>query len=322
MALFMSLAIIVGFSTICFAENDAEETAIDSYVDFNIDVTIDWDIGDSTVKPESITLYLYKISNGYTTELIRTEVISMDDEGNYTVQETTKTADLFEISKNDDGTYTYTFIVKIIPSEEDYTYSLIEESIDGYITTYSDLEKDSDGNYAMTITNSQSQLLVNVIDDSDEYISGIGMQILNNDGEVVYEWTSSGDTDIIYGLTIGETYTIHADSAPSTYDSSTKILYTYQLAEDLEFTFANGDSYTLTNINVWVADAYDDGYYDGEDVDSSSVSIDEDNATETSTDTSDHETATSDQTIILIFMVIGLVAIAGIYTNIKRIKKL
>ena len=69
----------------------------------------------------------------------------------------------------------------------------------------------------------------NIIGDKE--IEGAKMQIVDDEGNVVEEWTSSDKPHFIEGkLTAGKRYTLHEESAPDG----------YVVAADIQFTVSDG----------------------------------------------------------------------------------
>ena len=83
---------------------------------------------------------------------------------------------------------------------------------DGSVTT--DLKKDEQGNYL--IEDEQLHVNVSKVDaTTGKKVEGATIQILDQDGKVVDEWTSDGTShDFGSKLEAGKTYTFHEDGAP------------------------------------------------------------------------------------------------------------
>lgn len=65
-------------------------------------------------------------------------------------------------------------------------------------------------------------------DQNEDYVVGAHMQLLDADGKIIDEWTTTiGTHEIVANLIVGQKYIIHEVSAPAG----------YKIAEDIEFTF-------------------------------------------------------------------------------------
>ena len=87
----------------------------------------------------------------------------------------------------------------------------------------------------------KTELVKTDITGTDE-VPGAVMQVLDKDGNVVVEWTSTNKSYKIEGLTDGETYTLHEQSAPEGYVLRTS---------DVEFTVNGKDEQTLVMENKY-----------------------------------------------------------------------
>ena len=103
--------------------------------------------------------------------------------------------------------------------------------------------KDSDGNTVdlkdglLPIENEMVTAKVNKVDIADEKaLSGATLQVLDKDGRVVEEWVSDGKDHEIKGLIIGETYTLHEETAPDGYTAAAD--ETFSIDENGEVTYS------------------------------------------------------------------------------------
>ena len=143
---------------------------------------------------------------------------------------------------------------EIISEEYDFdgnalTFLLTSDSnTEGYgyyaVISHTDIVvKDSDGNIVdfkdglLPIENEMVTAKVNKVDIADgKALSGAKLQILDKDGRVVEEWVSDGKDHEIKGLIIGETYTLHEETAPDGYTAAAD--ETFSIDENGEVTYS------------------------------------------------------------------------------------
>ena len=151
--------------------------------------------------------------------------------------------DVVKVNGNEDGLYTTNTNGKIeisgLPlSDGTATYKLKEASTtDGYVLDNNEYTF----TFAMTDTVTQeytiSENIENILttteiskqDIGGEEVPGAQLQILDDQGKVVEEWTSTETPHIVKGLTVGKTYTLHEKVAADG----------YVIANDVEFTIEN-----------------------------------------------------------------------------------
>ncbi len=76
------------------------------------------------------------------------------------------------------------------------------------------------------VTNWPTAVLVIKIDGSSEgFMSGVGFQLLDADGEIVDEWVTEDEPHEITGLLIGETYTLRETDTPDGYIPAEEITF-------------------------------------------------------------------------------------------------
>ena len=154
-----------------------------------------WNVPEGTELPESITVNLYQ--NG---EQIDSKEVTAKDNWKYSWTD-------LELYSEDGKTA--------------YTYTVDENSIDGYISTVKDYD----------ITNTITSVKINKVDIADgKLVEGAYLQILDQDGNVVDEWISTKESHEVTGLVTGETYTLHEMTAPDGYDLTEDT--TFVLKED------------------------------------------------------------------------------------------
>ena len=119
-------------------------------------------------------------------------------------------------------------------------YQAIEVSApDGYVLSSTPIKFDVTADAATTagrdtvilvnVNNTPTSVEVSKTNVVGSGVSGATLQVLNDRGRVVDEWTSDGTVHMIYGLSIGGRYTLHEDEAPAG----------YVLAKDVSFTVAD-----------------------------------------------------------------------------------
>ena len=143
---------------------------------------------------------------------------------------------------------------EIISEEYDFdgnalTFKLVSDAnTEGYgyyaVISHTDIVvKDSEGNIVdfkdglLPIENEIVTAKVNKVDIADgKALSGAKLQILDKDGRVVEEWVSDGKDHEIKGLIIGETYTLHEETAPDGYTAAAD--ETFSIDENGEVTYS------------------------------------------------------------------------------------
>ena len=99
-------------------------------------------------------------------------------------------------------------------------------------------------NENQTITMVNKQVVVEKTDASSAALSGAKLQVFDSTGTKIDEWTSGSDAHAVKGLIVGQTYTIHEESAPAG----------YALAKDSTFTVVDdGEKQSVTVVNKKVA---------------------------------------------------------------------
>ena len=77
-----------------------------------------------------------------------------------------------------------------------------------------------------TITNHISEVDIQKIDKSTgKGLEGATLQVIDQDGQVVYEWTSTKYAKLIRGLLIGKEYVLREKATPQGYHSTDDILF-------------------------------------------------------------------------------------------------
>ncbi|MCD8027369.1 MAG: LPXTG cell wall anchor domain-containing protein [Erysipelotrichaceae bacterium] len=99
------------------------------------------------------------------------------------------------------------------------------------------------------VTMTVKQVLITKADVGGQEVEGATIQVIDEDGNIIDEWTSTKESHPISGLEEGKTYTLHEETAPNG----------YYVATDIEFTVSGDkvneyhtivDEKILTNIEV------------------------------------------------------------------------
>ena len=181
----------------------------------NDDVTASYDIeyvnGKLTVEDVSVKFSVVNIANG---EAIAGATVQLIDENDNILKEWTSSTAIHTV----DGLYTgkqFTVHESIAPDgytlAGDFTFTV---NADGSITTSG--SKNSDN--VLLVENRKTLVKISVVDtDTKAAIAGATIQLKDNEGNVLKEWTSTTDIYEIEGLTTGFEYTIHEAEAPNSY---------------------------------------------------------------------------------------------------------
>ncbi|MCD7741500.1 MAG: Cna B-type domain-containing protein, partial [Ruminococcus sp.] len=89
----------------------------------------------------------------------------------------------------------------------------------------------------ITMSDDTTKVAFAKVDKNGDYVSGAVLQVIDSNGNIVDEWTTTDEAYVLSGvLTAGETYTLHEVSAPNG----------YVLADDVTFTAStNGTLITI-----------------------------------------------------------------------------
>lgn len=77
-----------------------------------------------------------------------------------------------------------------------------------------------------TITMTDKQVLVQKTDAAAAPLSGAKLQVVDASAAVIDEWTSDGTPHAVNGLVIGQSYTLHEESAPEGYAKAKDVTFT------------------------------------------------------------------------------------------------
>ena len=128
-----------------------------------------------------------------------------------------------KVTAADDWSYEFT---ELPAYSEDgltaYTYTVDEESVEGYITTVSGTD----------LINTITSVKISKVDIANgEELEGATIQLIDKEtGEVVEEWTSTNKAHEVTGLTTGKTYILRETVAPEGYGITSDT--TFELKED------------------------------------------------------------------------------------------
>jgi uncharacterized repeat protein (TIGR02543 family) len=179
-----------------------------------------------------VNICVVDIADGEELEGAIVQVIEKKDENEEeVVEEWTSTTEPHEIEGLKTGVE-YTLRETVAP--EGYTVATditftIDES--GKVTTTGTITEDG----VLLVENSKTQVKISVVDIADgAEIAGATVQVIDSEGNVVGEWTSTTEPHVIEGLATGEEYTVHETVAPSGYAIPTD--FTFTIAEDGSIT--------------------------------------------------------------------------------------
>ena len=129
--------------------------------------------------------------------------------------------------------------------ERGQTYTLTETiAPEGYLIAKSiEFKVKSDGTATnVKMKDDSTKIKLEKVDENGQRVSGARLQVLDENNNVIDEWTSSAssDRDITARLVVGKTYRLHEVSSPST----------YALSEDVSFKVKNtGKLQTVTMVD-------------------------------------------------------------------------
>jgi uncharacterized surface anchored protein len=143
----------------------------------------------------------------------------IDKEGNIVEEWTSiKDAHVIEGLKSNEE---YTLREKIAPKgykvTSDTTFTIDEN---GNVTSSGNITKDAEGNIVILVEDEliKKDVRIKKIDVlSEEELEGATLQVINKDGSVIEEWTSTKETHLVEGLNIEEEYTLREIVAPEGY---------------------------------------------------------------------------------------------------------
>ncbi len=204
---------------------------------YPVTVCEDGDVVEITAVNKPITIEISKV-DVYGEELIGAEMHLIDSEGNV-VDEWTSDGTNHVVTELPAGDY----MLKEIAAPDGY---VIATDIRFTVDVYGNVTVE---NVEATATSENGNPLIIMVDDTTkvkiskqnittgEELPGAKLQVIDRDGNVVEEWTSTDKAHMIEGiLRAGETYTLREITAPDG----------YEIAQDIEFT-VNSDG-TVTEV--------------------------------------------------------------------------
>ena len=198
---------------------------------------ITFELGTLNVNPVFVNVSVTDIANGE--DIAGATVQVIDSEGKV-VEEWTSTGENHIIEGLKTGSE-YTLHETVAPEgyvlpTDDITFNINEE---GKVFT------NGQEVAVLQVENANTHVEICVVDIADgEEIAGATVQVIDSEGEVVEEWTSTGENHIIEGLKTGSEYTLREPVAPEGYTIPTA--NTFTIAEDGKVTY-NG---TTTQVGV------------------------------------------------------------------------
>ena len=124
-------------------------------------------------------------------------------------------------------TYPCTKVAQSIPLYDEngdrYVYTVEEAPVpDGYASIIK-----GDKSTGFTITNKMTETVIQTFDPNRKELAGSKFQILDEDKNIIEEWTSNGENHVVYGKLVGgKKYFIHQVTAPEGYDVSADVPFT------------------------------------------------------------------------------------------------
>ena len=124
-------------------------------------------------------------------------------------------------------TYPCTKVAQSIPLYDEngdrYVYTVEEAPVpDGYASIIK-----GGKSTGFTITNKMTETVVQTFDPNRKELAGSKFQILDEDRNIIEEWTSNGENHVVYGKLVGgKKYFIHQVTAPEGYDVSPDVPFT------------------------------------------------------------------------------------------------
>ena len=140
------------------------------------------------------------------------------------------------------GTYNYT-IKEVVQNKKGYTFDTSEKKVEVTVTDLDngilavEVKYDGSDKIPEFINKYDASVKVSKTDVANgKELEGAKIQIIDKDGKVVAEWTSTKKAQEVTGLKTGETYTLHEEVAPDG----------YTIAADTTFTIDENGKVTST----------------------------------------------------------------------------
>lgn len=164
----------------------------------------------------------------------KVEISKLDPDGNFVEGTVLQVIPVLDDGTLDDGASFETFITgdssHLIERIPVGTYVLRELTApDGYVKASDIMFEVKDTPEVQEVEMINKQVIMSKVDVAGEEVEGASMKVLDEEGNVVDEWTSGKEPHAISGLVVGETYTLVEDLAP----------VGYVLANSIQFTVAD-----------------------------------------------------------------------------------
>ena len=161
----------------------------------------------------------------------KVEISKLDPDGGFVEDAVLQIIPVLEDGTLDEGAAFETFITDEDSHLIEYlpigTYVLRELTApEGYVKASDILFEVKDTADVQSVEMTNKQVTVSKVDIAGEEIEGASMKVVDEEGNVVDEWTSGKEPYAISGLEVGKTYTLIEDLAP----------VGYYIADSIEFT--------------------------------------------------------------------------------------
>ncbi len=185
----------------------------------------------------------------------------------------------------------------------DETYTLTETCpADGYVTA-EDIEfiiSDTGEIQTVEMKDDVTKVEISKVDSEGNYVAGAELQILDSEGEVIAEFTSSDEAYYIEKLIAGAIYTLHEVSAPDGYELSDDVEFTVEDTADVQYV-SMVDEETLTT-------------------ETTETTTDTPTTTTTTTESTPN-TGSDDNGLVVLFALAGLFAVGFVGMKARAFKK-
>ena len=216
-----------------------EISTVDGYVLLDEPVIFEFDIKDNTTKEYTVektienklteTYFSKQDLNG--TELKGGEYSVIDAESDEIIEQWTS-----------DGR---THLIKGLVIGKDYIY---REDLTPLGYTYAKDVKFTMSENKQTIVMKDTQVAINKLDESGNVVKGAILQIVDDQKNVINQWTTDGSVHYAEGLQVGEIYMIVEIKTPEGYKTAPSVTFTVDGEQDLSITMT--DHRILTDILV------------------------------------------------------------------------
>ena len=161
----------------------------------------------------------------------KVEISKLDPDGGFVEDAVLQIIPVLDDGSIDEGATFETFITDEDSHLIEYlpigTYVLRELTApEGYVKASDILFEVKDTADVQSVEMTNKQVMVNKVDIAGEEIEGALMKVIDEEGNVVDEWTSGKEPHAISGLVVGETYTLVEDLAPVGYVIASSIEFT------------------------------------------------------------------------------------------------